>query len=170
VVPGDAAATEMGGEDIEGKVAWNIEGALVRQFDGEQEHSFEFTLYSPCHVGLTNKDAGETSIATFVFVGDELHVGLGAVGLVVGDTTIVCSGIDVYTLRGGECMKWSEMFDDWKGEKAECELSGEGEARRFVVGATSLQLFGDALLEQRGELASSHADFEAAKQAAKAGG
>ncbi len=156
------------GETAGSKVAWEVRGDKVMQADGGAERTFDFAIYSPCQVSYTDADAGETTFKTFTFAGDQLYAGLGAAGLVVGDTTIVCSGGDVLTLRGGECLKWSEMFDDWKSEKAECSISGEGEARRFVAGSSSLSFVdgGSALVDEqmRGQMASSHADFGAAKQ------
>ena len=160
------------GEAVGGQVAWNVVGDRVTSSSTASEASLRFAVYSPCQIGYTDDAAGETTYLNFVFVGEALHAGFGATGVVLGDTIIVCDGDgQVYALTGEQCSRWSEMFDDWKSEPARCRVEGEGEARTFVVGESRLSFVGDALLEatMREQVASWHADFAAAKSALASG-
>ncbi|MFV8754248.1 hypothetical protein ACNOYE_27200 [Nannocystaceae bacterium ST9] len=160
----------VAGASAERKLAWHVAGDRVTQAgqDG-QEANFRFAVYSPCQVGYTDDEAGETTFANFAFAEGRLHVGLGATGVALGETTlVVCDGDgQVYVLEGAQCSKWSEMFDDWKRSPGKCSVEGEGAARRFVVGETRLRFVGDALLDDSmiEQVASKHADFAAAKAA-----
>jgi hypothetical protein len=155
--------------DVAGKqVAWMIDGKQLVEFDGSKERKLEFSIYSPCQVAYTDTDAGVTVYKSFVFVGDELHAGLGSSGTVVGDSTIVCAGGKTYVLTGDTCEAWSEMFDDWKSEAAECKVEGEGAERKFVVDGREIPFLGEAALgtvQMKANVATKHPNFEAAKQA-----
>lgn len=151
------------------KAAWHVEGErlVIAHADG-REQALRFAIYSPCQVALTNEEAGETTYWNFVFAGDQLHVGLGALGRAMADSIVVCDGEgNVHVLAGEVCSRWSEMFDDWKRQPGKCRIEGEGSERRFVVGETRLEFVGEVLLapDMRERVASWHADFEAAKQA-----
>lgn len=155
--------------EVAGKqVAWMIDGDQLVEFDGNEERKLEFSLYSPCQVAYTDTDAGVTVYKSFVLVGDQLHAGLGSSGTVAGDATIVCTGGKVYVLSGDTCEVWSEMFDDWKSEAAQCKIEGEGEERAFVVDGREIPFIAAAALataQLKGKLAIKHPNFEAAKQA-----
>lgn len=165
VLPGDSRSA---------KVAWNVVGERVTQTHADgSEKPFRFAIYSPCQASYTDDEAGETTYVNFVFVGDRLHAGLGATGVVLGDTTVVCDGDgQVYALTGPTCLRWSEMFDDWKSAPATCRIEGEGAQRVFVVGETRLSFEADALMEasMRDQVASWHSDVAAAKAALAAKG
>lgn len=172
----DFAATEarwqgawvLGGSVAGQQVAWMIDGTKLVEFDGKTEKTYEFELYSPCQVTFTDADAGVTTYKTFTFAGDTLHTGLGSAGTVVGDAMIVCTGGKTYVLRGDECLEWSELFNDWKSEPADCKVVGQGAESKFKVGRSELSLIGDVALvnqQMRGNVAVKHADFAAAKKA-----
>lgn len=155
--------------EVAGKqVAWMIDGESLVEFDGEKERKLAFSLYSPCQVSYTDEEEGVTTYKNFALVGTQLHTGLGSSGTVAGDATIVCTGGKTYVLRGETCEAWSEMFDDWKNEPAECKVEGEGEARKFVVGSTEIPFVSDTALattQLQGKLATKHPNFAAAKAA-----
>ncbi|NVB42901.1 hypothetical protein G6O69_34085 [Pseudenhygromyxa sp. WMMC2535] len=152
-----------------GETAWFIEGDELVEFDGESEHRYAFTIYSPCQVALTDADAGETTYRPFTFVGDALHVGVASsTGVVIGDETVACVMGQVYVLEaGGRCSAWSEIFDDWKREDAECEIEGEGASRQLVVGDRRLRFEGEGLYDDNSKtsVARRESDFAAAKAA-----
>jgi hypothetical protein len=160
VVPGLSASAPS---------AWHVVGdALTQSGPDAVEASFDFAVYSPCQVGYTDDEAGETTYLNFVFVGDRLHVGLGAAGVVLGESIVVCDGEgQIHVLTGDRCERWSEMFDDWKSEPGKCRVDGAGADRVFVVGETRLGFEGAALLEpsMRESIAIRHADYAAAKAA-----
>lgn len=157
--------------EVAGKqVAWMIDGEQLVEFDGERERELEFSLYSPCQVAYTETldDGSTTGFKSFTFARDTLHAGLGAAGTVAGDTTIACAGGKTYTLRGDQCQAWSEMFNDWKAQPAECAVQGEGAERKFVVDGRELSFFDDMALgteQLRGNVATKYPNFEAAKAA-----
>ncbi|PRP94466.1 hypothetical protein ENSA5_40850 [Enhygromyxa salina] len=156
--------------EVAGKpVAWMIDGALLVESDGAKERKLEFSLYSPCQVAYTDTEAGVTVYKSFVFVRDALHAGLGSAGTVAGDSVIACTGGKTYVLTGDECLAWSEMFDNWKSEPANCAIEGEGDARAFVIdGKTKIPFVDDmslATAQLQGKVAVKHANFEAAKAA-----
>lgn len=160
VLPGSSANTN---------VAWNVASDRVTQAGPDAvEASFRFAIYSPCQVSYTDDEAGETTYVNFVFVGERLHAGLGATGVVLGDSIVVCDGDgEIHVLTGDQCLRWSEMFDDWKSTPGTCRIEGEGAERVFVVGETRLGFVGDALLEpsMRESIAIEHADYATAKAA-----
>jgi hypothetical protein len=166
-------AWRFAGESPIADVAWNVAGDRVTQLAGDRgpdaaEASFRFAIYSPCQITFTDDEAGETTYVNFVFVGDQLHAGLGATGVVLGESIVVCgSDGEIHVLTGDTCLRWSEMFDDWKSKPATCRVAGEGAERVFVVGETQLSFVGDALLEasMRDSIATKHADYAAAKAA-----
>lgn len=149
-------------------VAWTIDGTTLIEFDGQTEKTYEFAIYSPCQVTYTDAEAGVTTYQTFTFASETLHAGLGAAGTVIGDATVACMGGKTYVLRGEECLEWSEMFDDWKSEKADCKITGEGAERKFVTADGELPFIGDTALanqQMQGNVAAKHGDFAAAKAA-----
>ncbi|MCA9681944.1 MAG: hypothetical protein KC457_07090 [Myxococcales bacterium] len=151
-----------------GRVAWSISDDALIEYADQREHKYDFSLYSPCQVALTDVAAGETTYRPFAFVDGALHVGIAApMGVVAGSRAIVCAGGHVYVLDGDACREWSEMFDDWKSKAADCRIEGEGEARRFVVGEDRLRFVGGAILGEAGsrDRAEAHPDFAAAKAA-----
>ncbi len=154
-------------------VAWHVEGDQVTVAQASADASptkLRFAVYSPCQVSTTDDAAGETTYLNFAFVGEQLHAGLGATGVVLGETTVVCDGGQIYVLDAAQCQRWSELFDDWSSEPAQCRIEGEGADRVFVVGETRLSfpsqspltLLEADMLDRR---ASWHADFSAAKAA-----
>jgi hypothetical protein len=160
------------GSSPSARVAWNLVGESLAQTGPDAgETSFRFAVYSPCQVAYTDDEAGETTYLNFVFVGDRLHAGLGATGVVLGDSIVVCDGDgQIHVLTGDRCERWSEMFDDWKSSPGKCRIDGEGAERVFVAGETRLGFVGDALLEDsmRESIAIRHADYAAAKAAREA--
>ena len=97
---------------------------------------------------------------------------LGSSGTVVGDSTIVCAGGKTYVLTGAKCEAWTELFDDWKSEPADCKIEGQiegkGDARAFVVDGQSIPFLGPNSLgtdQMKANAAQWHSDFEAAKAA-----
>jgi len=167
----DAAQARWQGAWVLGgvqEVAWMIDGTTLLEFDGETERSYGFAIYSPCQVTFTDAEAGETTYKTFTFVGDTLHAGLGAAGTVVGETIMACIGGETYVQTRDECGAWSEMFDNWKREPAECAVTGEGEARVFVAAGHELPFVSEtalANLQMQGNAAVKHGDYAAAKAA-----
>ncbi|HLT36255.1 MAG TPA: hypothetical protein VK034_08215, partial [Enhygromyxa sp.] len=116
----------------------------------------------------TDAEQGVTTYQTFTFAGDTLHAGLGSAGTVVGDMIVACMGGKTYVLRGDECLEWSEMFDDWKSEQADCKVAGEGPERKLVIGDRELPFVGETALanqQMQGNVATRHGDFAAAKAA-----
>jgi hypothetical protein len=161
------------GERIGRRVAWLVEGERVRVFDGQAEKQLGFTVYSPCQVTTTDEDAGVTTYTNFLFVGEQLHAGLGSSGTVAGEAVIVCDGGKTYVLIGDTCAAWSEMFDDWKSEPASCKLEGQGPERKFVIGDRSIAFLGDDAIgtdQMKGNVASKYPNFEAAKAALASAG
>lgn len=161
------------GDVIGSRVAWFVEGDRVRVFDGKAERELGFAVYSPCQVTTTNEAEGVTTYTNFVFVGQQLHAGLGSSGTVAGDAVIVCDSGKTYVLSSDKCEAWSEMFDDWKGEPATCKTEGQGAERKFVVEDRSIPFLGDTSLgtdQMKANVAQKHPDFEAAKAALAAGG
>jgi hypothetical protein len=161
-------AWTLPGETPGRTVAWKVDGKQLTQFDGTQEKTFEFAIYSPCQIAYTDADAGVTTYQTFTFAGDTLHAGLGSAGTVAGDAIMACMSGKTYVLRGQECLEWSEMFDDWKSQKVDCKLDGEGEARKLVTPDGELPFVGEAALanqQMQGNVAVKHGDFAAAKAA-----
>jgi hypothetical protein len=164
-------AWTLSGSSLGRTVAWTIEGKQLIEFDGETEKTYEFAIYSPCQVTYTDAEAGVTTYQTFTFADDKLYAGLGSAGTVVGDagdSIVACMGGKTYVLRGDECFEWSEMFDDWKSEKAECKLEGEGAARKLVTADGELPFVSDTALansQMQGNVAVAHGDFAAAKAA-----
>ena len=150
-------------------VAWHVDGDKVTEFDGTTEKTYAFAVYSPCQVTYTDEEAGVTTYHTFTFAGDTLHTGLGSAGTTVGDAVIGCIGGRTYVLRGDTCEEWSEMFDDWKQQPADCKLEGEGAERKLVTPAGELPFVGDsgalANEQMQGNTATKHADFATAKAA-----
>ncbi|MFO7565859.1 MAG: hypothetical protein R6X02_24670 [Enhygromyxa sp.] len=148
------------------KVAWSLEGEKLTEFDGENDKTYEFAIYSPCQVTYTDADAGVTTYKTFTFVGDELYTGLGGAGTVIGDAIVACMSGKTYVLRGEECLEWSEMFDNWKSKPAECQVTGKGPDRKFVSAHGELAFVSDTALanqQMQGNLAARHDSFAAAK-------
>ena len=166
-----AASKWQGAWTIEGK-AWKVEGEQLIAFDGQNEKTYEFAIYSPCQIAYTDAEAGMTTYTTFTFEGDTLYAGLGSAGTVVGDAIIGCMSGKTYVLRGSECLEWSEMFDDWKSEKADCKVEGEGAARKLVTPSGELPFVSEAALanqQMQGNVAAKHGDFAAAKAALGSG-
>jgi hypothetical protein len=158
---------------LEGSVVWMVQGDRVRIFDGQSERELGFAVYSPCQVTTTDEAAGETTYTNFVFVGEQLHAGLGSSGTVVGDAVIVCDGGKTWVLTGDKCEAWSEMFDDWKGEPATCRVEGEGAERQFVQDDHVIPFLDPTSLgtEQiKRNVAQKHADFDSAKAALASAG
>jgi hypothetical protein len=155
---------EVGGK----QVAWMIDGAALVEFDGSNERKLEFSLYSPCQVAYTDVDEGVTVYKSFTFVRDTLHTGLGSAGTVAGDSVIVCDGGKTYVLANGECLAWTERFNDWKSAPASCAIEGEAEARKFVVDGREIAFIDDAALgtvQMQNNVATKHANFAAATAA-----
>lgn len=161
----------LDGESGGKQVAWMIDGRSLVEFDGAAERKLEFSLYSPCQVTYTDVDEGVTVYRSFTFVRDTLHTGLGSAGTVAGDSVIVCDGGKTYVLDGaGECLAWSERFDDWKSAPATCEIkdAAEGEPRKFVVDGREIAFIDDVALgtmQMQNNVAIKHANFAAAKAA-----
>jgi hypothetical protein len=139
----------LAGTPGDADVEWHVVGETVTQSRPDAaDASFRFAIYSPCQVSYTDDEAGETTYLNFVFVGEQLHAGLGATGVVLGESTIVCDADgQIHVLTGDTCLRWSEMFDDWKSSPGTCRIEGEGADRVFVAGDTRLGFVGDALLE-----------------------
>jgi hypothetical protein len=149
-------------------VAWSIEGSKLIEFDGEREKTYEFAIYSPCQITHTDTEEGVTTYMTFTFVGDTLHAGLGGAGTVVGDATVGCLGGKTYVRRSDQCLEWSEMFDDWKSEAADCQITGEGPDRKLITARGELPFVSDTALanqQMQSNVATRHGDFAAAKAA-----
>jgi hypothetical protein len=156
------------GEASGKRVAWMIDGSALVEFDGSTERTLEFSLYSPCQVAYTDVDEGVTVYKSFTFVRDTLHAGLGSAGTVAGGSVIVCDGGKTYVLTNGECLAWTERFNDWDSAPATCAIEGEAEARKFVVAGREIGFIDDAALgtsQMRNNVATKHANFAAAKAA-----
>lgn len=157
------------GESVGTKVAWMIDGEQLVAFDGTSEKKLKFTIYSPCQVTTTDEDAGMTSYTNYAIIDGQLHAGLGSSGTVVdGGTTIVCTGGKTYVLADGKCEAWSEMFDDWKSEPADCKIEGEGAERKFVANGNEVPFVSDTALataQLKANVATKQPNFDAAKQA-----
>jgi hypothetical protein len=156
------------GEQAGKLVAWEIVGDRITQFDGVADKTFAFAIYSPCQITYSDADAGVTTYKTFTFAGEVLHAGLGAAGTVVGGATVACVGGNTYVQRGDTCEQWSELFDDWKQEPAECAIEGEGPTRKLVTPSGEIGFVDATALaneQMQRNVATPHADFAAAKAA-----
>jgi hypothetical protein len=156
------------GDVIGSRVAWLVEGDRLRMFDGKTEHELGFAVYSPCQVTTTDEAAGVTTYTSFVFVGEQLHAGLGSSGTVAGESVIVCDSGKTYVQTGATCEAWTEMFDDWKSEPASCKIEGQGPDRKFMIDDRSIAFLGETSLgtdQMKANVVTKYPNFDAAKAA-----
>lgn len=167
----DAKQRWQGAWHLPSNEAWWVEGDRVTVFDpglGGDRGEMAFAIYSPCQVTITDEGRGITEYRYYALAGDALHVApLGPFGTTLGDKAVVCRFADTLVLEGETCESWIEMFDDWKGSPSQCQISGQGDGRRFVAGEDSLRAVAGAWVpEDAAETrAKAHPDFDAAKAA-----
>jgi len=156
--------------------ALEIQGAVVKTWNGKEEKTLAFELESPCSAKLVEKSAGGSSSTTshFTLKGGALVAGLGDAGTRKGKSAVACISNQVLTLdESGKCLSWSSMFDKWSSEAATCGFATKDGKEVFTAKVngmdTELLIDGDALLSEQlsKKSAAKQADWTAAKAAVK---
>jgi hypothetical protein len=126
-------------------VAWNVDGAKVTVFDGEEEKTLDLSIVAPCKMTITEKKDGSSSSThkTFAVTEAKVFSGLGSAGALTDKGAVVCTGGKVYELDGGECAEWKERFGKWEKTGADCSL----EDGTFQAGSKKLESIDGALVD-----------------------
>ena len=153
--------------------ALDIKGDRATVLEGARETQTHLVAIAPCLVKIEESAADGSTASTmsvFAFDGDQLHAGLGWVAVPDAGGWVACGFDGVYSLRAGECLKWTQdMFDatKWKPEPGKCAIAGDTFTVTEKTGDTVLKKAGAIYASEQlaAALAIRHKDFASAKAA-----
>lgn len=162
-----------GGSALGLQRAIDIHGAEATVVEGGRETKTHLAALAPCLVKIEERAADGSTASTmsvFAFDGERLHAGLGWVAVPDAGGWVACGFDGVYSLRGTECLKWTQdLFDatKWKPEPGKCVATAD----TFTV----TEKAGDTVLAKAGAIYASeqlvaakairHKDLASAKAA-----
>lgn len=150
------------------KLAWNVTGTHITQYDGERYKSMKLTVLAPCYIEAKEKtDRGaQATFHKFVHTENQTYVGRGAGGILTEDGAVVCDGRKIYALSGTECTAWENgLFDRWESHPAKCSIDND----TFKLGDKNLEKVDGAFVDRqmKRSVAERFDDYDEAKKVVK---
>lgn len=134
---------------------WSIEGTKVTEIDGDGKTTTgTLEVESPCHVSVKQADGSGHGFG-YVFDGNNLHIGLGNAGAVVGKTTYVCDFPTLLRKTGDTCERQEGNKSEngklsYMWEKTDCALDAKSFSAKDLFGHdVKLEVAGSSLWDDQ---------------------